>query len=655
MKDSWIFPTIKEPKKLSFLERVKESKQTIMPSISNEINYFHNAYDIPDISKAALCIQNAIEHRVPILIFGDYDCDGVGASLILRKYISSKTKLVTNFIPNRLKDGYGMKMEQVKKISNDIGLVITVDTGITSYNEIEYLKKQGKTVVLTDHHICPAQLPPADAVVDCYRKDSRYPFNDLCGAGVALKLVSILCDLNGDSLDDWEDLFVYAMLSTIADAVPLIDENRALVKKGLEILRRTTDPCLLDFFKLMKIDTLHVSSEDIAFLIAPAINASSRISGSAKTAMMAFCNNHEIRVHNIERLIKFNQLRKAISKQITLKAERILLKTAATKDFMEHVYPICIFGKNWDKGVLGIVAAKIAEKYNRPTIIFSNSEKTPKFFEGSCRGSANVPISIYEMLESASSYIEKFGGHEFAAGLTIKESNKESFYNAICKYVDERVSLENCTGAQCVDAEIYPKEIGKDSVSALNEFEPFGNGNKEPLLFCRHLQISSITLMGQTSNHLRVVFKSPKSKECFTGVFFFQQDMFYAYDCLPKETEFTAVFKLKVNRFRGTETTQLILEDLFPEGEYLINTDDSKKEIDSVIQITEFAINRFSDYPQSFSLELLSLEFSSVSHRQVSFDETIHFLETMRSNGSIKMLRINNSTVIIQSNSKKGK
>lgn len=439
------------------------TKNDILDFINSGLNQFYNPFQLTGMNEAVQTIKNALENNKRITIVGDYDTDGICATAILYKYFESINKKVDYFLPNRFLDGYGLTIETVDKIINEFNpeLLITVDCGIACYKEIDYAKSRGVEVVVTDHHEIPEIIPNCVCVDP--KLPSTYPFKELCGAGVAFKLVQALAGL--------PEALKYtniAALATVADIVPLIKENRAIVKHGLE--NQNSLPIgVKKLVETLKIKNL--TSTDIAFKIAPKLNTAGRM-GDASVAFKLFIQKNPIEIINIlTNLEEQNNQRIEAGNSIY---EDCLLKLKNV--CISNLRAIVLHSNMWHSGVLGIVCAKLTEKFNRPVCLLT---KVDNVYKGSIR---SLPgIDIFKELTKLSSLLVKFGGHSGAGGLTIEENKIEEF----TKQLNENIT--NCYGDDVFDVvKYYDFDLNKDLidinfVKELSVLEPFGFGNEKPV------------------------------------------------------------------------------------------------------------------------------------------------------------------------------
>jgi len=439
------------------------SEDKIDKFLNENINNLKDPFLLINMKEAANRISKAIENNEKILIFGDYDVDGICATAILYNYLITKTNNVATYLPNRYEDGYGLTCPCLDRIAEKEhpNLIITVDCGITCVEEIEYIKKMGIDVIVTDHHELPEILPKCLIVTTKF--DQAFNFKGLCGAGVSFKLVQALSILNSENYEKYLPL---AAIATIADIVPLVDENRIIVKEGLK--RLDLLPVGVKFLLKNHLNKLNsVSSTDIGFKIAPLINSAGRLD-DANIALNLFIKTDLKLINNsLKNLEELNNKRKAICKNIYDECVQML----SFED--KNNKSIVLYNNNWEIGLLGIVAARICEDYNKPTILLGKNNGE---FKGSCRTNNN--INIFNLLSSVSGLLNKFGGHAKAGGLSLKEENLTSFKKAVEDYVNNYVEEEI---VNTYDLELTEADLTIDFVKELSVLEPFGYENTNPV------------------------------------------------------------------------------------------------------------------------------------------------------------------------------
>ena len=454
---------------------------------------FYNPFLMPDMEIAVKRIVKAIENKEKIMIYGDYDADGITSITVLKKYLNEIGLKTGEYIPNRLNEGYGLNKDAISKIYNDgYKLMITVDCGISGLEEVDYANSLGMEIIITDHHEPAEKLPEAIAVIDAKRKDNKYPFNQLAGVGVVFKLIQAISTELKLEEKEYLKYLDLVCIGTISDIVPLVDENRVIAKLGLKLIEKTKNiglKTLLNIADLRKID-----STAISFGVAPRINACGRM-GFQEEALQLFLTEDSGEATKIaKRLVQFNQERQAKEKQIF---EEVIEKIE--KDNKDKKC-IVLAEENWHHGIIGIVASKITEIYYKPSILICLEGDKGK---GSGR---SIPgFDLYTALTKCSDYIEKFGGHSMAIGITIKKENFEKLKEAIEKYAQES-NISDIMPIINIDKEINLKNINIEEVKSLELLEPFGEANKMPLFLLRNLKIDSIRALSG-GKHLKLTLK----------------------------------------------------------------------------------------------------------------------------------------------------
>lgn len=504
---------------------------------------FYNPFLMPDMEIAVKRIVKAIENKEKIMIYGDYDADGITSITVLKKYLNEIGLKTGEYIPNRLNEGYGLNKDAISKIYNDgYKLMITVDCGISGLEEVDYANSLGMEIIITDHHEPAEKLPEAIAVIDAKRKDNKYPFNQLAGVGVVFKLIQAISTELKLEEKEYLKYLDLVCIGTISDIVPLVDENRVIAKLGLKLIEKTKNiglKTLLNIADLKKID-----SNAISFGVAPRINACGRM-GFQEEALQLFLTEDSGEATKIaKRLVQFNQERQAKEKQIF---EEVIEKIE--KDDKDKKC-IVLAEENWHHGVIGIVASKITEIYYKPSILICLEGDKGK---GSGR---SVPgFDLYTALTKCSDYIEKFGGHSMAIGITIKKENFEKLKEAIEKYAQES-NISDIMPIINIDKEINLKNINIEEVKSLELLEPFGEGNKMPLFLLRNLKIDSIRALSG-GKHLKLTLK--QDNNIVDAIGFNMGDLSKEY-LLGDKVD--VVGTIEINSFGNKENIQVNLKDI---------------------------------------------------------------------------------------------
>lgn len=471
--------------KLAYMNGM-ETEKDLYNYFNPSINSFHNPFLLKNMNEAVAKISNAIASKQKILILGDYDSDGICATAILYKYFTDRGVSVDYFLPNRFTDGYGITvdtLDKIKKMYNP-NLIVTVDCGIACHKEIEYAKKLGLDIVVTDHHEIPKQIPDC-ICVDCKFEDQPYPFKNLCGAGIALKLVQALSGLS--TALEYTSI---CAIATVADIVPLIDENRVIVHHGLSNINNLPKGVKT---LLKTLGLKNVTSTDIAFKIAPKLNTAGRM-GDATLSFKLFIENDDNEIQNILNIL--NDLNtKRIDAVNSIYDDCINM----LKDIdISRLGAIVLCKDNWDGGVLGIVCARIVEKYNKPTCLIS---KVDNEYKGSIRSIEN--IDIYKALEYCSDYLIRFGGHKQAGGLSLNIEHLDTFNTKINEYILSNYDYTAFLQTKYYDLSDKELEFTLDEYMQLEKMQPFGFCNDKPnILF--NLKNATIDRIKNHNNHLKI-------------------------------------------------------------------------------------------------------------------------------------------------------
>lgn len=526
------------------IETYEQAREFFRPSLDD----LHNPYLMKDMDKAVSRIETAIANGENILVFGDYDVDGTTAVSLVSSYIKSYYPNVATYIPDRYDEGYGISYKGIDYADdNDISLIIALDCGIKSIDHIAYANERNIDFVICDHHRPGDKLPDAVAILDPKREDCNYPYDELCGCGIGFKLIQALAENNGQTIND---LLIYLDLvatAIAADIVPMTGENRILAKFGLEVINKNPRPGIKALIQNIKKKTLTIT--DVVFIIAPRINAAGRIKhGNEAVALLTEydLDHAEKFASEIER---HNSDRKDLDKQITYEALEQIEKNNEQQGFTSVVY-----SENWHKGVIGIVASRLIETYYRPTIVFTKSGDK---LAASARSVKD--FDIYNALEASSEHLEQFGGHMYAAGMTLKEENYQNFKNAFEKVVSESIHPDLLTPEISIDAEINLSDINEKLIRLLNQFEPFGPQNMTPTFMSKSLIDTGYGKpLGQNEEHLKLFVKQNNSE----GLGAIGFGLGNKIGLVRNQQRFDAVYCIDENEFNGNVTVQLRLKDL---------------------------------------------------------------------------------------------
>lgn len=495
-----------------------------------------------DMEIAVNRIIEAHQNKEKITIYGDYDVDGITSIATLSKFLTELGVENDYYLPNRLEEGYGLNNNALEKIANrGTKLLITVDCGISAYDEIEYAKTLGLDVIVTDHHECPEKLPNALAVIDPKREDSTYPFSSLAGVGVTFKLIhAISLKLNLDRKKYLKYLDIVC-LGTVADIVPLVSENRIIVNYGLILIRETRNIGLKALISATGYS--YIDSTAISFGLAPRINACGRM-GEAEIALkLLLTQSPEEAIQIANELNALNKERQEVEKKIFNEAVEIIENGKLYENDI-----IVVGSKNWHHGVIGIVASKITELYYKPSVLISFDDGVGKGSGRSIEG-----FDLHEALTMCAEYLDKFGGHEMAIGLSLEEVNFENFKNKIQKIATEKMDKE-ATPSVKIDAVILPKDITKRVYDEMKLLEPYGESNSSPIFACKNLRVESVRLLSN-DKHLRLTLKD--------GNIILNAIGFNLGDKKVRlGDKVDLAFAIEINNFNNIESVQMNLKDI---------------------------------------------------------------------------------------------
>lgn len=500
---------------------------------------------IKDMDKASIRINAAIDAFELICVFGDYDCDGVTATALLYSYLEARDANVIRYIPDRLGEGYGMSLESVRKLAEmGVKLIVTVDNGVSAIEETKLAKQLGMDVVVTDHHKVGDELPDAAAVVDPHREDCPSEFKEMSGVGVAFKLV---CALEGGEEDmllaEYGDLVA---LGTIGDVVALTDENRVMVSRGLRLINEDPRPGIYALMISAGIADKIFSASTAAYTVCPRINAAGRMGSADKALELLLSADDDSASLIADEISNMNALRQKTETDIFVQATSMLEKNADIKN--QRV--IVVDGEGWHQGVVGIVAARITEKYGRPSVVISRDGENARGSGRSIEG-----FSIYDAIESAADVLDHFGGHTLAAGVSLKSENIDEFRRRINEFAADK---EMPFAIQRVDCRLNPESVSLDIVSAMAMLEPFGTGNPQPVFGLFGVRIDEINSLSE-GKHVRITVSKGSSR--INALWFGMPEKKFPYS---KGSRVDLAVNLDRNIYNGEERVSVIIKAMRP-------------------------------------------------------------------------------------------
>ncbi|HEX9980478.1 MAG TPA: single-stranded-DNA-specific exonuclease RecJ [Flavobacterium sp.] len=526
------------------VETFEDAKKFFRPSLDD----LHDPYLMKDMDKAVARIQKAVDAGENILIFGDYDVDGTTAVSLVSSYIKSFYPNVATYIPDRYDEGYGISYKGIDYADdNGISLIIALDCGIKSVDHVAYAKGKNIDFIICDHHRPGNELPDAVAVLDPKRADCPYPYDELCGCGVGFKLIQAIGMKKGETIEDVVGYLDLVATAIAADIVPITGENRILAKFGLEVINSNPRPGIKALVWQVNKQSLDIT--DVVFIIAPRINAAGRIKHGNHAVELLTELNFEQAQQFASEIEKYNSDRKDLDKQITVEALRQI------EENLEHeCYSTVVYAENWHKGVIGIVASRLIETYYRPTLVFTKSGDK---LAASARSVKD--FDIYNALESCSEHLEQFGGHMYAAGMTIKEENYPLFKDAFEKCVRETMHPDLRTPEVLIDCELDFSDINPKFMRILKQFEPFGPGNMTPVFATRELLDTGYAkTIGEDNCHLKLFVKQNGSD----GIPAIGFGLGKKIEAVANTKKFEAAYCIDENEWNGAVSLQLRIKDI---------------------------------------------------------------------------------------------
>ncbi len=529
----------------------QEAKKFFRPQLS----HLHNPFLMKDMDIAVERIEAAIANEENILVYGDYDVDGTSSVALLSSYLLVDYPNVATYIPDRYDEGYGVSYKGIDFAEdNGFSLIIALDCGVKAIDKVAYAKEKGVDFIICDHHRPGVELPEAVAVLDPKRDDCTYPYDELCGCGVGFKLIQALASKKGETIEDLIPYLDLVATAIAADIVPITGENRVLAYFGLQVIN--SDPRIGFQAIINQIKKKQLTITDVVFTIAPRINAAGRMKHGQHAVDLLTetdLSQAEIFAKQIE---EFNTDRKGLDKKITQEA---LLQVQENKE--EDRVTSVVYNENWHKGVIGIVASRLIETYYRPTLVFTKSGDKLAASARSVKG-----FDVYNALEGCADFIEQFGGHKYAAGLTLLEDQYEGFKKQFEKVVSETIDVHLLTPEITVDAKIAFKEITPKLLRIISQFEPFGPGNMNPVFMTDNLKDTGYAkTVGEGDKHLKCTLKQSNSvsssgAERSIGAIGFNLGSKKAL--VVNKQPFSAAFVLDENEWNGRTTLQLRLKDI---------------------------------------------------------------------------------------------
>ena len=545
------------------IDNVERAKKFFEPKLSD----LHDPFLMKDMDRAVERVERAVRDNEKIMVYGDYDVDGCTAVALVYKFLRHiGHKNLVFYIPDRYTEGYGISVKGIDHAARKgVGLIIALDCGIKAMEKVAYAKQKGVDFIICDHHLPADEIPEAVAVLDPKRVDCSYPFDELSGCGVGFKLVEAYARRNGIPFAEIEPLLDLLVVSIASDIVPLVDENRVLAYYGLIRLNRQPSKGLLSIIKICGLDKHNITVDDIVFKIGPRINAAGRMRmdendenaspSGGHAAVELLVEGNETTAEEFGNVIDaYNRDRKSIDRSVTQEAHDFIESNPEMKSLKSTV----IYNPKWMKGIVGIVASRLIETYYRPTVVLTMSNG---YVTGSAR---SVPgFDLYQAVESCADLLENFGGHMYAAGLTMKPEHVAEFTRRFNAFVEENIDPQMLVPQVDIDGELLFSDITPAFRRDLNRFQPFGPGNTAPVFVTYGAICHGVAkLVGMESEHLRMDLMQRQKPNTTIQTIAFQQPTHYEW--VRSGRPIDVCYQIVENHYRGTVTTQLRIKDIKP-------------------------------------------------------------------------------------------
>lgn len=531
------------------IETFGEARSFFRPSLDN----LHDPFLMKDMDTAVERLHRAVVSGEKILVYGDYDVDGTTAVALVYSFLRRFTSAVDFYIPDRYDEGYGVSFKGIDwAADNGFSLLITLDCGIKAIDKVEYAAAKGVDVIICDHHLPEAEIPRAVAVLDPKREDCHYPFDDLSGCGVGFKLVQAYSQRYGVPFESLVPLLDLLVVSIASDLVTMVGENRILAHFGLKQLNE--NPCrgLLAMVSLSNLEPGHITVDDIVFKIGPRINAAGRMESGRMAVELLTAADAATAMAIGRQINESNNERKNIDREITQEA----LEMVQSGRCLSNVNATIVYNPKWNKGVVGIVASRLVEAYYRPTVVLTKSNG---FVTGSARSISG--FDLYEAIDSCSDLLENFGGHMYAAGLTLKEENLEEFSRRMDSFVEKHIVKEMMTPVVEVDAKLDFAQINPKFFRILKQFQPFGPGNHNPVFETENVYDAGTgRKVGAGGVHMKLdLIQESQPYHQIPSIAFNMADF---YDYIKDGNPFDVCYTIVENYYRGNSSIQLRIRDL---------------------------------------------------------------------------------------------
>ncbi|MBQ0063709.1 MAG: single-stranded-DNA-specific exonuclease RecJ [Prevotella sp.] len=529
----------------------EDARRFFRPQLTN----LHDPFLMKDMDLAIDRLNAALGRKEHILVYGDYDVDGCTAVALVYRFLRQYHTNIDYYIPSRFEEGYGVSDKALEyAVQSNVSLIIILDCGIKANAQIARAKALGIDFIVCDHHMPDEELPEAVAVLNPKREDNTYPFRHLCGCGVGFKLMQAFAKSNGIPFSKLIPLLDFCALSIVADIVPMIGENRILCYNGLRQINSAPSTGLKAIIHVCGLDDREITISDITFKIGPRINAAGRVENGRKTVDLLVERDYDTALTLADYVNETNEHRRDLDKQMTEEANQIVAHLS--EKYEKNLNALVLYDENWTKGVVGIVASRLSELYIRPTIVFARSGD---YATGSARSVAD--FDIYKAIESCRDLLDNFGGHTYAAGLTIRVENIPEFRHRFCAYVDEHLTSQQKEAVINISAQLDFSDITNRLRNDLKRFEPFGVMNEKPFFCTRRVyDYGTSKVVGRGQEHIKLELIDSRSSDVISGIAFGQSSHAHY---IKSKSSFDIVYAIEENTYKRGET-QLQIEDIRP-------------------------------------------------------------------------------------------
>lgn len=544
--------TISEALANLMVQRNITSPEEALAFFEPDLGYLHDPFMMKDMNIAVERISTAIKKNEKILVYGDYDVDGTTAVALMYSFLKEQYSSVEYYIPDRYKEGYGVSFLGIDyAFQNNCKVIITLDCGIKAVEKVKYARSKGIDVIVCDHHYPGDEIPRAVAVLDPKQPGCNYPYKELSGCGVGFKLVQAYSRVHGMPFSKIAGYLDLVAVSIASDIVPLTGENRVLAYFGLKQLNESPRTGLKEIIREAEVCRA-LTVEDVVFKIGPRINAAGRMETGSKVVELLVESDIKIAAGISKEINSFNIERRNVDRSITTEAMRMISEDQRTVNAKTTV----LFNPSWKKGVIGIVASRLIETYYRPTVILTESNG---FATGSARSVQGY--DLYQAIEACSDLLESFGGHMFAAGLTLKKENIKPFMARFEQYVNDTITEEQLVPRVFVDSELSFAEINEEFFTFLNKFQPFGPENMSPVFVSRNVfDTGTARMVGSSGEHLKLdLCHESTGQKIFPAIAFSQAEHF---EYIKGGKPLDICYSIEMNEFRGNRNLQLNIRDL---------------------------------------------------------------------------------------------